>query len=83
MLIIVLVAQNVVQMPIASIVMGDALELHPIVVLVTTMIGAIFGGLLGGMLGAPMTAVVVRSMTRIRAASRDEEITAVTAPEAT
>ena len=73
LLVIVLFAQNVVQMPIQSIVMGDALELHPIVVLITTMIGAIFGGLIGGMLGAPITAVAVRSITRIRAAARSEE----------
>jgi putative heme transporter len=74
MLAIVLIAQNVVQMPIQSAVMGDALELHPIVVLITTMIGSIFGGLLGGMLGAPLTAVAVRSITRIRAAARDGEL---------
>ncbi len=69
MLVIVLIAQNVVQMPISSLVMGDALELHPIVVLITTMIGSIFGGLIGGMLGAPATAIAVRSITRVRAAA--------------
>jgi predicted PurR-regulated permease PerM len=73
LLVVVLFAQNVVQMPISSAVMGDALELHPIVVLITTMIGGIFGGLIGGMLGAPLTAVVVRSLTRIQAASRAEK----------
>jgi predicted PurR-regulated permease PerM len=72
LLVVVLFAQNVVQMPIQSAVMGDALELHPIAVLVTTMIGGIFGGLLGGMLGAPVTAVAVRSITRIRAAAAEE-----------
>jgi predicted PurR-regulated permease PerM len=72
MLVIVLIAQNVVQMPISAVVMGDALELHPIVVLITTMIGGIFGGLIGGMLGAPVTAVAVRSITRITAATREE-----------
>ena len=74
MLVIVLVAQNVVQMPISAVVMGDALELHPIVVLITTMIGGIFGGLIGGMLGAPLTAVAVRSITRITRATREERL---------
>jgi len=73
LLVIVLFSQNVVQMPISSWVMGDALELHPIVVLIATMIGAIFGGLIGGMLGAPMTAVVVRTVSRIREASQPVE----------
>lgn len=71
MLVIVLVSQNLVQMPIQAWAMGDALDLHPIVVLVSTMIGSIFGGLLGGMIGAPLTAIGVQVLERINRANID------------
>ena len=79
---VVLVSQNVVQMPISSMVMGDALDLHPIVVLVSTMVGGIFGGLIGSMLGAPLTAIAVRVVGRVRHAAGDllAEQTAAHAP---
>lgn len=73
MLIIVLIAQNVVQLPIQAWAMGDALDLHPIIVLVSTMIGGIFGGLVGGMIGAPLTAIAVQVVGRISAADADLE----------
>jgi len=67
-LIVVLLAQNLLQQIVASWAIGDALELHPLVVLISTMIGGIFAGLFGGMLGAPVTAIGVRLVARLREA---------------
>lgn len=85
MLVIVLISQNLVQMPIQAWAMGDALDLHPIVVLVSTMIGSIFGGLLGGMIGAPLTAIGVQVVGRVNRANIDMatgEVRPEAAPEA-
>ena len=68
LLIIVLIAQNVLQTVINARVMGSSLNLHPLVVLVVTMLGGIFGGLLGAALGAPLTALGVNAAKRLSAA---------------
>jgi len=68
LLVIVLVVQNVLQTVINARVMGDSLDLHPLVVLVVTMLGGIFGGLLGAALGAPLTALFMKAGKRLSAA---------------
>ena len=67
-LVVVLVAQNILQSVIQGWAIGGALNLHPIVVLIATTVGSIFGGLIGGMLGAPIAAIGVRVMKRLRVA---------------
>ena len=66
LLIIVLVAQNVLQTVISAKFMGESLSLHPIVVLVVTMLGGTLGGLLAAALAAPLTAMGVRAVTRLK-----------------
>ena len=66
LLVIVLVAQNVLQTVVNARVMGSSLSLHPIVVLVVTMLGGTFAGLLGAALAAPLTATGVRVVARLR-----------------
>jgi len=68
LLIIVLLTQNVLQTVINARVMGESLNLHPLVVLVVTMLGGIFGGLLGAALGAPVAALVLSASKRLSAA---------------
>ena len=68
-LVIVLLAQNVLQGAFAGWAIGGALDLHPLVVIMATMLGGIFGGLLGGMLGAPIAAILVRLTRRLRDAN--------------
>ena len=53
LLVIVLLTQNVLQTAINARVMGDSLNLHPLVILVVTMLGGIFAGILGAALAAP------------------------------
>ncbi len=68
LLVIVLLTQNVLQTVINARVMGDSLNLHPLVVLVVTMLGGIFGGLLGAALGAPLAALFINAGRRLSAA---------------
>ena len=65
-LVVVLIAQNVIQTLLNAKLMGDSLRLHPLAVLVVTMLGGIFGGILGAALAAPMTAFAVRAVGRFR-----------------
>jgi predicted PurR-regulated permease PerM len=67
MLVIVLIAQNVLQTVISARFMGESLSLHPIVVLVVTMLGGTFAGLLGAALAAPLTALGTRTVARLEA----------------
>ncbi len=72
---LVLVAQNLLQTLINAKTMGDSLDLSALVVLVVTMLGGVFGGILGTVLAAPLTALVLRGHSRLRAA-RDNALAA-------
>lgn len=67
-LVVVLLAQNLLQTVVYARVMGGSVDLHPLVVLVVTMLGGIFGGLLGAALGAPLAALFVSAGRRLRVA---------------
>ncbi len=68
LLVIVLLTQNVLQTVINARVMGDSLNLHPLVVLVVTMLGGIFAGILGAALAAPLAALFINAGKRLSAA---------------
>jgi len=68
LLVVILVTQNVLQTVINARVMGESLNLHPLVILVVTMLGGIFGGLLGAALGAPLAALLINAGKRLSAA---------------
>ena len=72
LLVIVLLTQNVLQTAINARVMGDSLNLHPLVILVVTMLGGIFAGILGAALAAPLAALVLNAGRRLSAAYRTE-----------
>jgi predicted PurR-regulated permease PerM len=65
LLVVVLVTQNVLQTLINARVMGTSLNLHPLVVLVVTMLGGIFAGLLGAALAAPIAALLISAGKRL------------------
>jgi predicted PurR-regulated permease PerM len=66
MLIVILVAQNVVQPLIQRRLERDTLNLHPIVSFGSTIVGSVVAGVLGATLSAPFVAMVVRAYERIR-----------------
>ncbi len=65
LLVIVLLTQNVLQTVINARTMGDSLNLHPLVVLVVTMLGGIFAGILGAALAAPLAALFINAGKRL------------------
>ena len=64
---VVLIAQNLLQQPVSAWAVGSALDLHPLVVLITTILGGIAMGVIGATLAAPLTALAVRAVVRLRA----------------
>lgn len=65
-LVVSLFVQNILQTVLNAKLLGDSLELHPVVVLIATIAGSVFAGLLGATLGAPFTAMFVRMSRRLR-----------------
>ena len=81
-LLVVLIAQNLLQTVINAKTMGDSLALSPLVILVVTMLGGVFGGLLGTVLAAPLTALGVRAGNRLSAARKTTTLDPPTAEPA-
>jgi len=61
-----IVIQNGLEQIVYNRVVGDQLNMHPIAVLVVTILGFTLGGLLGGTLAAPLAAMVLRIHSRLR-----------------
>ncbi|MGB3485425.1 MAG: AI-2E family transporter [Mycobacterium sp.] len=61
-----MISNGTVQSAVSSWALGSSLRLHPVAVLLATMIGGVAAGLLGMVLGAPVLAAVVKSATALR-----------------
>ena len=72
MLIVILVAQNVVQPIVQRQMERNALDLHPIVGFGSTIIGSVLFGILGATLSAPFVAMAMRVRDRVNAFERGE-----------
>ncbi len=66
MLIVILVAQNVIQPLIQRRLERETMGLHPIVSFGSTVVGSTLAGVLGATLSAPFVAMVMRAYFRIR-----------------
>ncbi|MCV7421518.1 AI-2E family transporter [Mycobacterium yunnanensis] len=60
------ISNGTIQSVASSWALGSSLRLHPVAVLLATMIGGTVAGLLGMVLGAPLLAAVVKSVAAIR-----------------
>jgi predicted PurR-regulated permease PerM len=69
MLVVILVVQNIVQTIVLVKLAGNALSLHPIVVLGATIVGAAVAGMLGAALSSPAVAVAILVRRRLTEAS--------------
>ncbi len=67
-LVVVLVANLLVENMVDPHVTGRTLRIHPLVVLLVTTVGGVLGGLIGLMLAVPMTVIGVRGVRYVRAA---------------
>lgn len=61
-----LISNGTIQSAVSSWALGSSLKIHPVLVLLATMVGGTVAGLLGMVLGAPITAAVVKSVAAIR-----------------
>jgi len=61
-----LISNGTIQSAVSSWALGSSLRLHPVAVLLATMIGGTVAGLLGMVLGAPVLAAVVKSVAAVR-----------------
>jgi predicted PurR-regulated permease PerM len=76
MLLVVLVANLLVENMVDPHVTGRTLRIHPLVVLLVTTAGGVLGGLLGLMMAVPITLIAVRAVKYFRAAfdSDDDDL---------
>ncbi|MGD8485493.1 MAG: AI-2E family transporter [Chloroflexota bacterium] len=72
MLVVILIAQNVVQPIVQRQLERNALDLHPIVGFGSTIVGSVLFGILGATLSAPAVAMVMRVRDRVQAFERGE-----------
>ena len=85
MLVVVILANGLLQNIVQPFAMGSALDLHPLAVLVLTIGAGCVFGMLGLVLAAPLASAVVhimRDLARARAAAAVEEGGSEPAPEA-
>lgn len=61
-----IISNGTIQSAVSSWALGNSLQLHPVSVLLATIIGGTVAGLLGMILGAPVLAATLKSMTAIR-----------------
>lgn len=80
MLVVIVIAQNPVQTLIQTVLTRDALKLHPIVILGSTVIGAALFGLLGAALSNPIVAILIKLSARLRDMQDPHEHTPVDVP---
>ena len=80
MLVIVILANGLLQNILQPFAMGSALDLSPLVVLVVTIAAGCLVGMIGLVLAAPLTSAAVHIMRELSAARVDVEVRSETEP---
>ncbi|MCL8026571.1 AI-2E family transporter [Nocardioides bruguierae] len=73
MLVVILVVQNVVQTVVMTKLTSEALHIHPIVNLASTLVGGALAGILGATLSAPAVATALRIRALLDSAGADSQ----------
>ncbi|MFV2063968.1 MAG: AI-2E family transporter [Chloroflexota bacterium] len=73
MLVVIIVAQGLVQPLIQARMQRDTLDIYPVVGFGATVVGTVLAGFLGATLSAPVVAMILRVRKRIRAYERGED----------
>jgi putative heme transporter len=73
MLVLVILIHTVMQNPVQAIAYGKTLNLHPLVALLVTLIGAVYGGIFGAIIAVPVTAVVLKVSSELKRVRAEEE----------
>jgi putative heme transporter len=82
MLVVVILANGPIQNVAQQFVLGDALEMHPLSIIIITTTGGILGGALGSMVAAPLVKVAVDARGTIAAAGVFADVAETEAREA-
>jgi len=69
-----LVSNGTVQSVVSSWALGSALNLHPVAVLLATLVGGVAAGLLGMILGPPLLAAAHKTVAALREPARPDGI---------
>lgn len=62
-----LISNGTIQSAVSSWALGSALRIHPVVVLLSTLVGGTIAGLIGMVLAAPLVAATIKSVAVIKA----------------
>jgi predicted PurR-regulated permease PerM len=72
MLVYAILVHTIMQNPVQAVAYGKTLNLHPLVALLVTLLGAVFAGIPGAILAVPVTAAVLKVTAEVRAAREGE-----------
>ena len=73
-LVILFIINNVLETLVNTRIMGSNLNLHPLAVLIVTLVGSTFAGLLGAMMGAPFLALSIAIYQRLKALKEEDAV---------
>jgi putative heme transporter len=73
MLVLVILIHTVMQNPVQAIAYGKTLNLHPLLALLVTLIGAVYGGIFGAIIAVPVTAVILKVSRELKLVRAEEE----------
>lgn len=79
-LLLVIFANAVIENLVTPFAVGASLKLHPLVILVVTILGGVVAGFIGVTLAAPVTAIGIEVVTRLREAGAFDDAPAVPQP---
>jgi len=72
MLVVVILANTLIQQPVQAMAYGATLNISPLIALLVTIIGGILAGIAGAILAAPLTAVVMQVYRDLKAVESGE-----------
>ena len=79
-LLLVIFANAVIENLVTPFAVGSSLKLHPLVILVVTILGGVVAGFVGVTLAAPVTAIGIEVVARLREAGAFDDTPAVPQP---
>lgn len=68
-----LISNGTIQSAVSSWALGSSLKIHPVTVLIATLVGGTIAGILGMVLGAPLVAAVSKSIVVIKSAQENKD----------
>ncbi len=74
MLGLAILIHTVFQNPVQAVAYGKTLNLHPLLALLVTLVGAVFGGIFGAIVAVPLTAVFIKVSGELKRARQEQDM---------